>query len=296
MSTLQYAVLLTAIVVGGGFSAILNSDTAPPPVDTAGAEVAALRSEFSSLTEEISKLSRTIRDLQDSQAELADKVESVPVSVPAGEGGVAQASFSSADLKKTVAKILQKEREVKEEEREREREEERAAREQRREEYAALQEGPYDRYNVKINSLGNVLGMNDAQKQAYFELTQTYRTKAEEAVKALREKRAAEREANGEGGEEEGRRSRRGRDWMESAKAYRDAYSEVQKEFTNEVQGLFSAQQYETYTQLSRGAQSFSDRDMVRAPGEESSRSRFGSFGGRTRGGDRGGRGRGRGR
>jgi len=199
---------------------------------------------------------------------------------------------SSADLRGYVAAVLEEQDRVKEENRQREREEVRARMEERRRETDALKQGPYDRYNLKINSLGAVLSMTDAQKQGYFELTTAYRDKVEQQTKQLREQRerASEESGDDDGGSRD--RRRRSGDREGEREKFREVYNGIQEEFTAEMQQLLSVDQFATYSELSRDARSFYDRDQVFASGED----RGGRFTGGWSGGSSGGRGGGRGR
>jgi hypothetical protein len=302
MSKVIVSVLLAAAMVGAivvGVSMGSESDSADvasqisPSLSALRGEVAASRDEMRS---EIAALSDSVRSLRDALDRMARDSRSVPVPAISAisENGEPVPSMSSADLRGFVASVLDEQERVKDENRERERQEARALSEERKREVAALSEGPYDRYNLKINSLGNVLSMSDAQKQGYFELTTAYREKVEQKMKELREERTKDSEAS-EGESRDRRRESGGRGDRDS---YRDAFNGIQEEFTTEMQQLLSVNQFATYSELSRDARSVFDRDQVFAAGEERSSRSNGSWGGGRSSGGRssGGRGGGRGR
>ena len=215
MSKVVLSVVLalgTVVVLVGGVMLGRDSGTSGDSTQLTP-EVAGLRGELLAAREEIRAMAESIDGLRLSHERLSKDVRDTrtPVglaTVSAGDGaeGGAAPGLSVADLQGVVAAVLEEERRVKEEERDRQREESRERLEERRRELAALSEGPFDRYNLKINSLGNVLNMTEAQKQGYFELTTAYREKLEEGMKQLRESRknAKAEDGGGEKNEEDG--------------------------------------------------------------------------------------------
>ncbi len=296
VSVVLAAGLVGAIVVGVSRGGDSDSSDVASQISPG---ISAIRGEIATLHDEIAALSDSVQSLRDSQERIARDSRSVPVpasAVGATSGsGEAVPTMSSADLHGFVAAVLEEQERVKDENREREREEARVRTEERKREIAALSEGPYDRYNLKINSLGNVLSMSDAQKQGYFELTTAYREKVEQTMKELREQRSKKETEASEGENGETRDRRRGGGDRGDRDSYREAFNGIQEEFNADMQQLLGANQFATYSELSRDARSVFDRDQVFAVGEERrGRSSGGrSFGGRSSGG-RGGGGRGR--
>ena len=296
-------VLLALVVVGaagagfvGGIALSEPSGSAVPSSSTdVGPELVELRLEVEGTRADLRTLSETLANLERSQSSLARKVDSIPaatIQVAAEEGE----DPSPANLQTMVSAVLAEERRVRDEEREAQREEFRTRMDERRQEQEALAQGPYDRYNTKINSLGTVLGMTGSQKDAYFAALSSARERLDEGMKSLREQ-----SGNSEGQEDgESRRGRRGS--REGREQYRQLEESIQQQFVAEIEQMLSGQQLELYNELSSDAKSFRDRDQVYAPGEEPRRAfgrggstdgrTFGGFGGNT-GGFGGGRGRG---
>jgi hypothetical protein len=143
--------------------------------------------------------------------------------------------------------------------------------EERRQQMEEMREGPYDRYNLKVNSLAKVLEMSDAQKQAYFELTQQYTEKfrqAREKMQAEREAQRAQAEAAGETQPQEGERGRGGRggDFREQ---FQQLMEPLQTEYVTATQSILEPYQIDVYNELSDSSKSFLNLGMVSAPGEE---------------------------
>jgi hypothetical protein len=280
--------------------AIAVLDDAPPPVAVAP-DASAMRDEIATLRGDIAELSTEIRSLIDAQRILARNLAMASRGDASGVEGAATAAGVALDtvpdpslLTEHVAAVIAEERRLEAEERQRRDEERRQLFEQARQEREALRQGPYDRYNAKINSLASVVGMNDAQKQSYFELLTAQREKLDAGMAALRAARSTSGEANAQG-EEGQRRGRRGGGVdREAAQALSET---LQTEFAAGMQQILSAEQYTTWDGLSRAAKSFGSADVVTAAGESERGGRFGAIGGQaTGGGGRGGFGGGGGR
>ncbi len=292
MNTIQFSILLAMGLVGMTVLGIvaLDSDTSSLEVDQPQTQGKDYSADFAALRKEIQLLTLEVQQIKDSYAKLDDKLSPVSIASANGsEGSKAVPALNKADLKMYVAQVLDNQKEIEREEREQQREEMRTRMEERRKEYEEMQKGPYDRYNLKVNSLGKVLNLNDSQKQSYFDLATAYRTKMEEDIKAIREQREQENQANGE----EGSRRRRGGDWGRSREEYRKVTQDLQTQFQADLANIFTQDQLDAYGKLSSDSRSFYDRDQVRTSGS-SSRGSFtrggGSFSGR--GGSRGGSGR----
>jgi chromosome segregation ATPase len=233
-----------------------------------GSELSALREDLQSARSERRDLAERLDRLESSLEALAVKVQAsgVPAAIPAAAAGSSApvpAVLASPDqLKAFVYAALQEERTLRDEERQREREELRNRFEERRKELAAFREGPYERFNLKVNSLAKVLELTDAQKQSYFELSKQYQEKLQEGRQQLA----------GAAGEEKGKTQENrvfGRGRGEDRGRSRDLYESLQYEFTTAVQSILSPMQVETYTKLSEPARLFDSLGMVLAPGEE---------------------------
>jgi hypothetical protein len=236
-------------------------------VDLSGVE-----SELSALREGMNDLAAEVRALRQSQQAAGIRA---PIADEARAGAEEASSEAPAsDLPIYVAQVLAEERKLQEAERERQREERRVRMEERRKELEAMREGPYDRYNVKVNSLGKVLNLTDAQKRSYYELVTAYNGKLEESLRQAR----AERAAAAAGGESE---PPRGPGRGPGGTQFRELYEGLQKSFSADVTALLSTEQARTYGELSRSAQGFQGTDIVAAPGEGGGGPGGGGFPGR---------------
>jgi len=239
-------------------------------------EISALRDELENLQAETRELKEDLRrvdSLQDPRPATADAGEGsaapVPVAASAPEAGAA-----AGDIKAYVVAALEEDRRKHEEDRKKEREELRQRAEEKRKERAALSEGPYERYNLKVNSMARALALNDAQKQTYYELVKRFREELRQG--RTKDAPAGEIPASGPG---------KGPDRDQRAK-FRQVYADAQKRFTEAFQGLLSTSQAEAYSQLSEASQGFQDLGMVTAAGAE------GGNAGRSRGGGPGAQGK----
>lgn len=254
-----------------------------------------IESELSALRGSVESLMAEVRALRGAQeASLGIRV---PAAAEAGaEKADASGESSSSSLPGYVAAVLAEERKLQEAERERQREERRTRMEARRQELEAMREGPYDRYNVKVNSLGKVLNLTEAQKRSYHDLTVAYGGKLEESLKQMREARRAAAGGESAQGQQDpeapqgpGRKSRGDQGARDQ---FRALYDDLQKSFAADVTSLLSAEQAQTYGELSRSAHSFQSTDLVAAPGEDDGGGRFAGFGGGRGGAGPGGAGR----
>jgi hypothetical protein len=289
VSIVGSATILGSLVVAGVALSRKAAPGGPGVTDLSmvESELSALRDGMEGIKEEL----RALRQLQESAS---------GIRVPIADEADAEDAAAGATLPDYVAAVLAEERKLQEAERERQREERRVRMEERRKELEAMREGPYDRYNVKVNSLGKVLALTDAQKQSYHQLVAAYNGKLEETLKQMREAREAERTARAAAGEQgqsqEGERGpgRGRRGDATGREQFRELLDGLQKGFAADVASLLSPEQAQTYGELSRSAQGFQSTDMVAAPGEGGEGGRFAGFGsgGRGGGGPGGGGGR----
>jgi hypothetical protein len=272
----------SAAVVGSLVIAGIALSRPGGPASTEAADLSSIESEISALRESVESLTAEVRAVRAAQESSPGFV--VPVPAEGGDTAEASAEAPSSSLPGYVAAVLAEERKQADEERERQREERRTRMEARRQELEAMREGPYDRYNVKVNSLGKVLALTEAQKRSYYDLTLAYGGKLEEGMKQMREAREARRAAaaaeNGQGQPDaEGRRGfgRGARGEPGARDQFRELQEGLQKSFAADVASLLSAEQAQLYGELSRSAQSFQSTDMVSASGEDGGR--FAGFG-----------------
>jgi hypothetical protein len=261
------ASLLLSLGVGGvamaGFTLTRGSGTACRSCERTAAELVDVKEELRSLREETRAL------LQEVRTPGSDPAPAMAMDANASLVAAAQAATAkdtsvgrSADIKASVLVALDEDRKQRDAERQLEREAARQRAEEKRQETAAMKEGPYDRFNLKVNSLGKVLGLTDAQKQSYFELAKQSRDKLDEARKGFLE-------AGG------GRRGPPGGDRASAKEAWdkaREVEKTIQKEFDQSVQAILTASQIETYNQLGRSAREVQSLEQVAAPGDEGAR------------------------
>lgn len=301
MSKVAISGLLTVLI--GGFvagGAVLKSqlDRSAGSTDRLVDEVSSLRTQIEGLRKETTGLTNRLARMETSQSVLATQMATPAIATDpdAAAPAPAAAVAAPADLKTYIMSALDEREKIQQEQREQEREEMRQQMEQRREELAQMREGPYDRYNLKVNSLASVLSMDDGQKQAYYELVQAYDQKWDAAREKMREEARARAEAaaaanGGQAPQEEGgRRGRGGRGGFFGGdrEAYRQLSDSIQQEFAASVPRILTTAQLEVYNNLSDSAKSFQNAGYVSAPGEEN---QFGRMFGGDRGGFRGMRG-----
>ena len=292
MSKLAISVIGSAAVLGSVVIAGVGLSRATAPGTAGTQDLSSVASELSALRGDLESLITEVRALREAQ-ESSLRFRLPPAAEAGSETAEASGESPPNSLPGYVAAVLAEERKLQEEERERQREERRTRMEARRQELEAMREGPYDRYNLKVNSLGKVLGLTDAQKQSYHALSVAYGGKLEEAMKQMRDARETRRAA-GEGAQgsqdPEGPRGpgRGGRGDPGARDQFRELFDGLQKGFAAEVTSLLSAEQAQIYGELSRSARSFQSTDLVAAPGDDEAR-RFAGFG---RGGGPGGTGR----
>jgi hypothetical protein len=277
-------VVVAAVVLGKG-SAGTSKANGQLAADMA-AEMTTLREEVERAAEESRAVAERVGRLETALDAIAREggAAVVPASaraeVPPPPPGVAS---DPEKLRAYVLATIEEDRKAREEDRKKEREAMRKRVEEGRKEMEALGQGPYDRYNLKINSLAKVLGLDDAQKQAYFELSKAETEKLRQAREAIAAEARAKAEASGEAGKDQGGRGRGSREvWGK----VREASAEIEKEFAASVQGMLSPAQIEAYGQLSEQARSFQNLGYVGAPGED-----LGFLGRLAGGGARGGAG-----
>jgi hypothetical protein len=303
MSKVIASVLVAAGLLGAAVGVVRMRDPEGSKAAPLGPDVDLLREDLASVRGELRALLEGVRSLQSAQEELVLKMSRLEASKKgASTAGAAQPVTAAGpdgappavpvgDLRQLVAAVIDEEDRQREEEREAQREEFRQRREEERREREALSQGPYDRYNLKVNSMAQALSLTESQKQGYFELVKGYQEKLNETRDKLREERRAAEGGTAADGTAEDGAGRRGRG-PGDRDGFREVFDTLQKEYATAVQGLLSPSQLEAYSGLSREAQSFLSTDMVSAAGDERG-GPGGPFGGWGFGADGGG-GRGR--
>ncbi len=287
LGALLGAVLVAALGLLAVAGASLSSTERDAASENAAYEISQLREEVDALRGAIDELAEVARESQTSQQNLLDRLTPVStVSAATGATPTSSTAMSKADLKEFVAVILDQQRELRDEAREEQRDEFRRRIEERQQELEAMKEGPYDRFNLKVNSLGKVLGLEESQKSAYYELALAYNAKLKDKTSEVSAANEASETDSDRSGDESRRDRRRGRD------SYRRASAELQEEFAAEVAEILTEDQRASFDELSRDARSFASREAVSS--SSGRRRSFGFSGRSSRGGPGGGRGGGR--
>ncbi len=254
--------LTLATGAAGGFFLSRRSEAGRSSSERMAEELSAVREEIQSAQEETRTLMAEFRRLA--------SIPTAPAAEPGATRAAAPGTDESApplsawmvlpeDLKIQVVAALEEDRKQRDVERRREREESQEKSEARRKEIASMREGPYERFNLKVNSLAKALALNDAQKQAYFEVSKQTLDRFQEGRKKLADETGALGKAP------EGKRGRERGDRGQS----RELLEGPQKEFTQAVEGLLSPSQLEVYAQLSESARSFQRTETLVVPASE---------------------------
>ena len=285
MEKIVIAVLL-AVVVGGaavGGIMLLGKDGAGEPE-----AVTRLQAELKTTREAVQALKTDIARLTARQTELANAL-SIRPAAPEGAPRVSAEegeSFEVSDaLRGEVFAIIAEERKIREEERQKQREEADQRREERRKEVEELSQGPYERLNLKVNSMAKALGLDDTQRDKYAEITKKYRDKIDEERRALFAQ-FAPRGADGKDQEKDrqpggpqlaGRPGEgpgvgpggRGGFGRENFEKIREVMTTAQNDYVTEVQGILTATQVAAFNELSESSQSFLSTGMAVKAGED---------------------------
>lgn len=308
MTKVAFSLILAGLVGAGavGVVAVASRGT-DMDVEHTAQELAQVKRELAVTRENMAKLQSEMANIRATQAFRAETARSrngatAPAADAAREDEAASLSYAAAvpaEMKEVVFALIDEERQMREEERRREREAFRERMEERRKEIEEMAQGPYERYNLKVNSMGKILDMDDVQKQQYFELVKRYQDKHNAGMTALREQTAALAQA-GQDGED---RRRRGPPQMgeEVRTQFRELNEKTQQQFAVEMEHLLTPLQLAAYDELSDASKNFQNLGPAMAEGDEMARFGGGFFGGDMRGmqpaapgGQRGGRGGGR--
>ncbi len=289
MSKVAVSVLL-AVLIGGGVVAGISL----LPAQSGGAkaekealrEVAALRESLAETREGLQAVNERLDRLESAQMERAAVKQLQEISATKADGGEKASDRVPADLREYVFACIDEERKLRAEEQERQREEFRKRREEQRKEREELSQGPYDRYNLKVNSMAKELGLNDAQRDAYYELVKKYSEKFSESRRELFA--AARESAEGSEGDRRGRGRGGMRGMREGREQFRELSENLQKEFIGELEPLLTNPQLEAFNELSERSQGFMDMGQASAGGQDFGRVRGMFGGGRTGGGPTG--------
>lgn len=132
---------------------------------------------------------------------------------------------------------------------------------ERRKELETLRRGPYGRLNVKVNSMGSLLGLNESQKMAYHVALEKARASYEEARREARSE-----PAEGAGAALPGAGGRAG-PGLESREKLKSLETNLQGELDQSLEGTLDAQQLAVYQQLTASRRSFRSEAPVSLPG-----------------------------
>ncbi|MBN1443783.1 MAG: hypothetical protein JXA90_13820, partial [Planctomycetes bacterium] len=258
--------------------------------DSSGAELALIRESLAGLQGEVKALGQQIAAMESHNLSYA----AMPVELQGAVAGEGEAGSetrarlpAASDLQSALLAALAEDRRLREEQQEQEREQRRQEMEQRRQEAEAMREGPYDRYNLKVNSVAALLSLTDPQKESYYAITKKYNDQVQQMRDQMRQQFEQQRQqrqqeqAAGEGGEAQA--AERGRGGRDRGGFDRTAFDQMREQMTNlqnnyvtELGSILSAQQLETYTSLPESSQSFMNTNMASTTGDD----RGGMFGG----------------
>jgi len=225
MSKTIPAVLVAALLGAAAAGALwLSRPPAQPAEDaTAWGEIAALRAEV-----------QAVKTALDTVAKRLTAVESGPRAAPpppdAGNAASAPAEPSVAPVPEPLAPYSEQMRAyvfgLIEEERSAKREEAARLAEEARREREELSRGPYEGFNLKVNSLAKVLDMGPSQRDRYFEIARTCWSQLQEL--------------------------RKNTDWRsEEARAgFQERQEALQTQFSADVESLLVPEQREIYDKL----------------------------------------------
>lgn len=291
MNKIVLSVLLT-IVVGVGVVAgihVMNEPNGNGKGDqNTMDELATLKKNIADNAKKLDALKQSIEALASAQ-KLAAQAQAYKIkdlaNASANPGDPQE--LATPDLKNFMLACLSEHERLKDEAEQQQREERERQIAERRKQQEEFRQGPYDRYNTKINSMAFALNMDENQKTQYYELVKKYSEKFQESMRTLRE----QREANNADGNAEGSnpRDRRGggRGGFDR-EAFQEITTNLQKEYTQEMGSLLTSTQLEAYNELSDRAQSFMSTSSATDTGSD--RGGRGSFMMGGRGGGRGGR------
>ena len=141
------------------------------------------------------------------------------------------------EMRQYVFALIQEEREVRQNERK-----ELAAERQR--EIEELRKGPYEKYNLKVNSMAGVLGLDARQADRYYDLNKIYHEAFQELTKKVKWKD------------------------KESVEGYRKESQRIQEDFDRDVDGMLTADQAEVYSRLAEWSRNPKNLGYVNPPGE----------------------------
>ncbi len=300
MDKVVISVLLTVLVGGAAVGGIYFLSAGGADKNAGEPEaVTQLRVDLQTTREAVTALETQVKKLAARQGELASARAARPegTAMPAvavSEDGEPAAGVSSG-MRDTVFALIAEERTLREEERKQQREAAEKRREEQRKEIEELSKGPYDRLNLKINSMAKALAMDDTQREKYFEITKKYRDKIDAERQALFAQ-ARERMENAKQNPDQaaaqpgaqpgapGGPGGRGNFGRESFEKVRELMEATQKDYATEVQGILTAPQVATFNELSQSSQSFMGGGMAVKEGEDDGGAGGGRFGDMLRG------------
>ena len=231
---LVLAVVLSALICGG-----LQALRAPAPAET---DVSGLGQEIARATEAITALSQRLdameRQILAAASRPVEARAEQPAAVAAPEPQPGLSVRDLGELRDLVLTVLEEDRQL-------QRDESRQRQEDRQERLDALRDGPYGNLNLKVNSMAEVLGLDQVQKDRYFDIHTAYTEKAA--------------------------KSREGIDWRdrESRQAAMETYRSMEEDFAADVKAILTPEQVETYDALPPMSRSLVNPGYVAPPGQE---------------------------
>ncbi len=236
MKNLGISILLAVIMAGlfiGGLELFGARDEAAPAAHTI-ADFNALRSDLESVSSDLSIMKKKIdrMEAEQNKASLAVEAEKEKKKTPE------QPDLYSNEMRDYVFALIDEERELR-------KDESAQRRDDHRKEVEEFKEGNFGSLNLKINSIGSLLNLDDVQKDNYYELHKFYNEKSDK----LRE----------------------GVDWRdrEVRKNTMEQYKKLQEEFSVEVENILTDEQREVYDKLPSWSRSLHNKGYVSPPGKE---------------------------
>ncbi len=270
-ASLLSAVVLTAAVLG---VIHLSSRAAPSGAEPAHLwELAALRQELQETQDRIAVLEETLHLLASQPPSATggserhgaeDPDASAPNSALTSENGLSKSTSEavapkhgndgapppeilrpySTEMRDYVFSLIEDERRIREEN-------QRQRTEEFRRELEELRQGPYERFNVKVNSMAKLLDMDDRQRDRYYEVSKAYY----DDLQALRKDTK----------------------WQdsESRRRYKTDHDRIQTEYNRDVAGLLTDGQLKAYEELPTWSRSINHLGRVTASSERGTTIRY---------------------
>jgi len=303
MSKIVLSIVLTlfaggAVVLGLN---IISQDFSNPGNEQATLDF--LRKDLAETNKNLEALSTRLNELESSQSQLSasltnQKIDLSAITAPKKGDSTDSTNVVNSDLRNLVFSCIEENQKIKEAEQEKRREDLRKQMEDRRKQFEEFRKGPYEKFNMKVNSMAAALELDDTQKSNYYALLQKYETDFNESRKVLSEQKAQDKKEKGDQSNkdpenrEDRQGSRRGRGG-EDREAYKELAENIQKQFSEDFKAILTDTQVEGLEKLPSRSQSFYNSSMPATSTGSFGRSSFGNRGGSGMS-RRGGGGRGR--